>query len=84
MATQESRPESEVLDIRDVLPAVPFDRAEAEVLGASLIFRTEGDHTVVSVDPDAGGPAVAVRIATLEGVTGITLQQLLNNIDIAC
>ena len=84
MATQESRPESEVLDIRDVLPAVPFDRAEAEVLGASLIFRTEGDHTVVSVDPDVGGPAVAVRIATLEGVTGITLQQLLNNIDIAC
>ena len=84
MATQESRPESEVLDIRDVLPAVPFDRAEAEVLGASLIFRTEGDHTVVSVDPDAGGPAAAVRIATLEGVTGITLQQLLNNIDIAC
>jgi hypothetical protein len=84
MATQESRPESEVLDIRDVLPAVPFDRAEAEVLGASLIFQTEGDHTVVSVDPDAGGPAVAVRIATLEGVTGLTLQQLLNNIDIAC
>jgi len=82
MATQ-SKPESEVLDIRDVLPAVSFDRAEAEVLGASLIFRTEGDHTVVSVDPDAGGPAVAVRIATLEGVTGITLQQLLsNNLDI--
>ena len=83
MATQESRPESEVLDIREVLPTVPFDRAEADVLGASLIFKTEGDHTVVSIDPDAGGPAVAVRIATLEGVTGITLQQLLNNIDIA-
>ena len=78
-------PESEVLDIRDVLSAVPFDRADATVLGTSLMFRTEGDHTVVSIDPDAGGPAAAVRIATLEGITGLTLQQLLNNnLDIAC
>lgn len=91
MATQakpeggSSHPESEVLDVRDVLSAVPFDRADADVLGASLTFITEGDHTIVRIDPDASGPQAAVRIATLEGVTDITLQQLLsNNLDIAC
>jgi hypothetical protein len=85
MATDEARPESEVLDVRDVLSAISIDRTDADVLGALLTFRTEGDRTLVSVDPDAGGPAHPVQIATLEGITGMTLQQLLSsNLDITC
>ena len=84
MATDET-PESEVLDVRDVLSAIPIDRADADVLGALLTFRTDGDRTLVSVDPDGSGPTVPMQIATLEGITGITLQQLLStNLDIAC
>ena len=80
-----SRPEGEVLDIRDVLSAIPFDRADADLLGALLIFRTVGDSTIVSVDPDGTGPATSIQIATLEGVTGVTLQQLLDsNLNIGC
>jgi hypothetical protein len=80
-----ARPESEVLDVRDVLSAIPVDPAESDSLGALLTFRTDGDHTVVSVDPDGAGSAVAVQIATLQGITGMTLQQLLStNFDIAC
>ena len=76
--------EGEVLDVRDVLTAVHFDRADADSLGALLTFTTVGDRTIVSVDADGGGPAVPLQIATLEGITGITLQQLLsNNVDIA-
>ena len=93
MAAQEGNPENtapapaegEVLDVRDVLSAVHFDPGSADTVGALLTFRTEGDHTVVSVDADGAGPSVAVQIATLEGVTGLTLQQLLsNNLEIAC
>jgi hypothetical protein len=77
--------EGEVLDIRDVLSAVHFDQGDADTLGAVLTFRSVGDRTVVSIDADGTGPEVTVQIATLEGVTGITLQQLLsNNLDIAC
>ena len=93
MAAQDSKPENQaeprgqgdVLDIRDVLSAIPLGGADADSVGASLIFRTVGDSTVVSVDPDGTGPIVALQIATLEGVSGMTLQQLLsNNVDIAC
>jgi hypothetical protein len=85
MASDEAKPESEVLDVRDVLSAIPVDRADADFLGALLMFRTVGDRTLVSVDSDAGGPTHPVQIATLEGITGITLQQLLStNLDIAC
>ena len=84
MTTDESTPESDVLDVRDVISAIPIDRADADVLGALLTFRTDGDRTLVSVDPDAGGPALPVQIATLEGITGMTLQQLLSsNVDLA-
>ena len=77
--------EGEVLDVRDVLSAIHYDEAQADTLGALLTFRTVGDHTIVSVDPDGAGPTDAVQIATLEGITGITLQQLLSiNLDIAC
>ena len=87
MTTQETKPddeagargEREVLDIKDVLLAIPFDRADADLLGALLTFRTVGDSTIVSVDADGSGPTAPLQIATLEGVTGVTLQQLLSN-----
>jgi hypothetical protein len=93
MATQDTNPqgtsaapvEGEVLDVRDVLSAVHFDQADADMLGALLTFTTVGDRTIISVDADGNGPSDAVQIASLQGITGITLQQLLsNNLDIAC
>ena len=82
-ASQESTPE--VLDIRDVLSATHFDRPDADSLGALLAFTTVGDRTIVSVDSEGIDPVAHLQIATLEGITGVTLQQLLsNNVDIAC
>ena len=82
MATSENSPE--VLDVRDVLSATHADGPGADSLGALLIFTTVGDHTIVSVDADGAGPEAALQIATLQGITGITLQQLLgDNVDIA-
>lgn len=87
MATDQTNPESppEVLEVRDVLSATHFDRPDADSLGALLTFTTVGDRTIVSVDADGEGPAAALQIATLEGITGMTLQQLLStNLDIGC
>ena len=75
----------EVLDVNDVLSATHFDRPDADSLGALLTFTTAGDRTIVSVDAKGVDPVAPLQIATLEGITGITLQQLLNNnLDIAC
>ncbi len=87
MAKSDANPEStpEVLDMRDVLSATHFDRPDADSLGAQLTFLTIGDRTIVSVDAEGVDPVAPLQIATLEGITGITLQQLLsNNLDIAC
>jgi len=87
MATNDASPEStpEVLDVRDVLSATHFDRPDADSLGAQLTFITVGDRTIVSVDAEGVDPVAPLQIASLEGITGITLQQLLsNNVDIAC
>jgi len=85
MATNDTNPDSTpvVLDVRDVLSATHFDRPDADSLGAQLTFTTIGDRTIVSVDAEGVDPVAPLQIATLEGITGITLQQLLNNIDIA-
>lgn len=87
MATNDASPENtpEVLDVRDVLSATHFDRPDADSLGAQLTFTTVGDRTIVSVDAEGVDPVAPLQLATLEGITGITLQQLLsNNVDIAC
>jgi hypothetical protein len=86
MATNDASPEStpEVLDVRDVLSATHFDRPDADSLGAQLTFTTVGDRTIVSVDAEGVDPVEPLQIASLEGITGITLQQLLSNVDIAC
>ena len=86
MATNDASPEStqDVLNVRDVLSATHFDRPDADSLGAQLTFTTVGDRTIVSVDAAGVDPVAPLQIASLEGITGITLQQLLNNVDIAC
>ena len=86
MATHDTNREGtpEVLDVRDVLSATHFDRPDADSLGALLTFATVGDRTIVSVGAEGVDPVAPLQIATLEGITGITLQQLLNNVDIAC
>lgn len=87
MVTNDASPEStpDVLDIRDVLSATHFDRPDADSLGAQLTFTTVGERTIVSVDAEGVDPVAPLQIASLEGITGITLQQLLsNNVDIAC
>ena len=86
MATHDANREGipEVLDVRDVLSATHFDRPDADSLGALLTFATVGDRTIVSVGAEGVDPVAPLQIATLEGITGITLQQLLNNVDIAC
>lgn len=87
MATNDPSPDNtpEVLDIRDVLSATHFDRPDADSLGAQLTFTAVGDRTIVSVDAEGVDPVAPFQIATIEGITGITLQQLLGaNVDIAC
>ena len=86
MATHDANREGppEVLDVRDVLSATHFDRPDADSLGALLTFATVGDRTIVSVGAEGVDPVAPLQIATLEGITGITLQQLLNTVDIAC
>ena len=48
-------------------------------LGAWLTVETSGGNTVISIDAGGAGEAAAVPVVTLEGVTGVTLQQLLNH-----
>ena len=71
----------EVLVLQDVLQEVRND-ANAEGLGAYLSFESIGNSTVISLDANSGRAAEPIAIATLEIVSGITLQQLLSSNDI--
>ena len=64
------------LTLADVLPTKEVDDP---TLGAYLTVETIGSNTVISVDADAMGGAEPVQVITLEGVTDMTLAQLLNN-----
>ncbi|MBI2754434.1 MAG: type I secretion C-terminal target domain-containing protein [Betaproteobacteria bacterium] len=66
----------EKLGLGDVLLGVDVTDPN---LGAYLKVEPVGSNTVISVDVDGTGLGAAVPIATLEGVAGITLQQLLNS-----
>ena len=64
------------LELSDVLPGTdPTDPN----LGAYLKVETVNGNTVISVDPDGVGGAPAITVVTLEGVSGVTLQQLLQH-----
>lgn len=67
---------ADTLNLSDVLSGAD---APDPNLGAYLKFETVNGNTVVSVDADGMGGAPAVAVVTLEGVTGLTLQQLLQN-----
>lgn len=82
MATDKPSTNTEALDIRDVLSGIPLDGTDAALLGACISFQTVGNSTVIVVDTDGPGPAAPIPIATLANVTGVTLQQLLNDIPI--
>lgn len=69
---------ADALKIQDVLSGMLPEGAEAGMLGAYLKIETVGGNTVISVDTGAA-PGIAVPIVTLEGITGVTLQDLLNN-----
>ena len=63
------------LDLADVLPG----HASDPNLGAFLTVETVGGDTVISIDADDAGSAAPVQVVTLEGITGVTLQELLIN-----
>jgi hypothetical protein len=64
------------LNLSDVLPGPD---ATDPNLGVYLTVETVNGNTVVSVDCGGLDSAPAVAIVTLEGVAGLTLQQLLQN-----
>jgi len=73
------RAEGDALNVQDVLSGIVPEGADAGMLGACLTFETVGNSTVVRVDTGGAGAEAPLPIVTLEGVTGVTLQQLLNN-----
>ena len=73
------RAEGDALNVRDVLSGIAPEGADAGMLGACLTFETVGNSTVVRVDTGGAGHEAPVQLVTLEGVSGVTLQQLLNN-----
>ena len=70
----------DTLNIQDVLQGITPEGADPGALGAYLIFETVGNSTVVSVDFDGPGPGALVQLVTLSNITGVTLQDLLNNV----
>jgi Ca2+-binding RTX toxin-like protein len=69
----------DVLNVHDVLPGAAQGSTDAAALGVYLKVETVGSNTVISIDADGTGSGAPVAIVTLEGVAGVTLQQLLNN-----
>lgn len=73
------RAEGNALNVQDVLSGSVPEGADAGMLVACLTFETVGNSTVVRVDIGGAGHEVPLQIVALEGVTGVTLQQLLLN-----
>jgi hypothetical protein len=74
------RSEGDALKLEDVLQGIVPEGADAGALGVYLTFETVGNSTVVVVDFDGPGHAAPVPLVTLPNVTGVTLQDLLNNL----
>lgn len=66
----------DVLDLSEVLPGVSVTDPN---FGAYVDVHTVGSNTVISIDADGAGSGAGVPVATLEGIAGVTLQQLLQN-----
>ncbi len=74
------RSEGDALKLQDVLQGIVPEGADAGALGAYLTFETVGNSTVVIVDFDGPGPSAPVQLVALPNITGVTLQDLLNNL----
>ena len=70
-------PNADVLDIGDILPGATQGATNASQLSGYVQLQEVGGSTLVQVD--AGGGSSFQTLVTLDGVTGLTLQQLLNN-----
>lgn len=73
------RTQGDALKLQDVLTGIAPEGADAGMLGAYLSFETVGNSTVVRVETGGAGAQAPLQIVTLEGVTGVTLQQILGN-----
>lgn len=71
--------QGDALNAQDVLSGIAPEGADAGMLGAYLTFETVGNSTVVRVETGGAGAEAPLQIVTLEGVTGVTLQQILGN-----
>jgi VCBS repeat-containing protein len=69
----------DVLDLHDVLPVAAQGHTDLATLQTYVSVQTVGSNTVVNVDADGAGGNAPVTVVTLQGITGVTLQQLLNN-----
>jgi Ca2+-binding RTX toxin-like protein len=69
---------ADVLDIGDILPAPTQGATSAGTLNGYVTLVDDGTNTTVRVDADGGGNSFQTLV-TLNGVTGVTLQQLLDN-----
>lgn len=74
--TPEALADMDKLNLSDVLAGT--DSTDPN-LGAYLKVENVNGNTVISVDADGIGTEQAFAVVTLEGVTGLTLQQLLQN-----
>lgn len=61
------------LSVEDVLQSGSPDA------GIGLTFETVGVDTVVRIDTQVAGTEIVVSVVTVEGVAGLTLQQLLES-----
>lgn len=69
----------EPLDIGDVLSSVAGGGTDPDATGAYVTFEALGGDTLVTVGLKGATDTPALTVLTLEGVTGFTLQQLLQN-----
>jgi T1SS-143 domain-containing protein len=69
---------ADVLDISEILPAATEGATSAGTLSGYVTLQEVGGNTVVQVDADGGGNTFQTLV-TLNGVTGVTLQMLLDN-----
>ena len=68
----------DVLDLSDLLTDSGYSGDAATLQNFVAVTESSG-NTIVSVDADGAGSAAAQTVVTLQGVTNVTLQDLLNN-----
>jgi len=67
------------LDLHDVLPLAAQGQTTLSALQDYIQVASVTGGTAISVDLDGAGGGAAVQVFTLQGVTSLTLQNLLDN-----